>query len=125
MSSGLLTSYITWKTTDGVYDKFNSFWFIVSRYTRLTPSLVTAMCLTLFLPLMGSGPLWNEFVAPVGKNCEKNWWVNLLYIQTFYKPDEMVSSVQWIGQFLEIILVINLTLSFFTNQVFTNNLVVI
>uniref|UniRef100_T1KZX0 Nose resistant-to-fluoxetine protein N-terminal domain-containing protein n=1 Tax=Tetranychus urticae TaxID=32264 RepID=T1KZX0_TETUR len=93
--SGLLTSYMTWQMTNGSHNKFNTFWFVVTRYLRLTPFMIIAMCATILLPTMGSGPLWNEFVAQFGRDCENNWWINMFYIQSFYKTKEICLSSTW------------------------------
>jgi len=89
--SGLLTSYVTWKTHDSSELKFNAFWFIISRYIRLTPALVCSICLVFFLPYFGSGPIWTETIQPIVNGCEKNWWINLIYMQAFLNPEKIVS----------------------------------
>ncbi|XP_025017490.1 nose resistant to fluoxetine protein 6-like [Tetranychus urticae] len=83
---------MTWQMTNGSHNKFNTFWLVVTRYLRLTPFMIIAMCATILLPTMGSGPLWNEFVAQFGRDCENNWWINMFYIQSFYKTKEIVMS---------------------------------
>uniref|UniRef100_T1KZX1 Nose resistant-to-fluoxetine protein N-terminal domain-containing protein n=1 Tax=Tetranychus urticae TaxID=32264 RepID=T1KZX1_TETUR len=91
--SGLLTSFMTWQMTNGSHKKFNPFWFIVTRYLRLTPFMIIAMCATILLPTMGSGPLWD--LAQFGAACEKNWWINMFYIQSFYKTEEICLFQSW------------------------------
>ena len=49
------------------------------------------MGLTFFLPFLGSGPFWKETVDPIVEGCEKNWWVNLVYMQTYINTNQMVS----------------------------------
>lgn len=82
---------MTWKMANGSYDKLNIFWFIVARYLRLTPFMIFSICAMILLPAMGSGPLWNEFITQFGRDCENNWWINMFYIQAFYKTNEIVS----------------------------------
>ena len=40
---------------------------------------------------LGSGPLFDWQSARV-RDCNNNWWANLLFINNFYKPREMVSG---------------------------------
>jgi peptidoglycan/LPS O-acetylase OafA/YrhL len=62
-------------------------------FHRLTPvyALVIAFYATL-LPHLGSGPRWNLVVTPVARACAENWPNNLLYINNFYKSDNIVSE---------------------------------
>lgn len=39
---------------------------------------------------MGSGPLWDELVADDYRNCKKNWWTNVLFINNLVHPEEQV-----------------------------------
>lgn len=59
--------------------------------------MLAAQILVIFLfalfPLLGSGPLWHEFVeGPLG-NCAKSWWRNVLFIQNFLGPYDTVSTL--------------------------------
>ncbi len=89
--SGLLTTFITFKYTEGKYEKLSKFGFLVSRYIRLTPQLVIFMLLTSLLPLMGSGPVWNQQILQQSYNCYNNWWQNILYLQNFVDTNKMVN----------------------------------
>jgi peptidoglycan/LPS O-acetylase OafA/YrhL len=84
MKSGLLTSYITLKYTEGRYVKFSKIGFLLSRFIRLTPQLAIFMLLTTLIPVLGSGPVWDKKMQPIINNCHKNWWKNLIYLQTFF-----------------------------------------
>lgn len=79
---------------DGSGKNFSAFWFIISRYVRLTPALVCSICIIFFLPYFGSGPVWSELIDPIVKGCENNWWINLVYMQAFVKPEEIVSTTK-------------------------------
>ena len=51
------------------------------RYLRLTPSY--AVVLLFFwkvLPLVSSGPFWDETTIFSSDACDKHWWTNLLYV---------------------------------------------
>ncbi|RWS23795.1 Nose resistant to fluoxetine protein 6-like protein, partial [Leptotrombidium deliense] len=91
--SGLLTSYVTWGTTHGEYRNFSSFWYLMSRYVRLTPGLIAAIGGTLFLPHLGSGPLWHEIIDPIVNGCKENWWVDLLYLQNYVNSEKIVGPL--------------------------------
>lgn len=94
--SGLLTTYVTWQLTRGDYDRFNKGAFIVSRYLRLTPQVMLVTLLFIVFPLMGDGPYWKGLIQKESERCQNNWWVNALYLQAFFKSDEIVSNCQFI-----------------------------
>jgi len=88
--SGLLTTYITLKYTEGKYEKLNIFGFLISRFIRLTPQLAIFILLTTLIPLLGSGPVWNQQITPLINNCYSNWWQNLIYSQNLIDSKNMV-----------------------------------
>lgn len=111
--SGLLTSYITLKTSKiftsirgnqmlggaGNYrkPKFSISLYILARYLRLTPQVLFTSLLFIVLPLAKSsgGPHWYAMTGEYSEFCSKNWWVNLLHIQAFYRSNEMCNYVSW------------------------------
>jgi len=88
--SGLLTTYITLKYTEGKYENFNKIGFLISRYIRLTPQLAIFLLLSTLLPLLGSGPVWTQQISFQINNCYNNWWQNLIYLQTFIDVKNLV-----------------------------------
>ena len=61
-------------------------------FCRLTPVYaIVIMVLATFTYHWISGPFATETLSEV-ERCKNNWWANLLYIQNFYKPEEMVSN---------------------------------
>jgi hypothetical protein len=89
--SGLLTTYTTLKYTSDKYSKLSKFGFLVSRFIRLTPQLAIFILLTSLLPLMGSGPVWNQRIQPIANKCYSNWWQNIIYLQNIIDAKNMVS----------------------------------
>ncbi|PRD35708.1 UNVERIFIED_CONTAM: hypothetical protein NCL1_10670 [Trichonephila clavipes] len=47
--------------------------------------------LLFILPTIGSGPLFQEFVEGPLDNCRNSWWMNLLFIQNFLGPYDIIS----------------------------------
>ncbi len=88
--SGLLTTYITFKYTEGKYEKFSKTAFLIMRFIRLTPQLAIFILLSTLIPLLGSGPVWKQQVLAQVNNCYDNWWQNLIYLQTFINVENMV-----------------------------------
>lgn len=69
---------------------FNCFNFYLY---RLTP--VYAVIIFFFATLqykMGSGPLWEAFIGTDKSNCQKTWWLSLLYLNNYVETDKMVST---------------------------------
>ena len=54
----------------------------------MTPVYGIAILLTSTLMLhLADGPLWRNYVE-MSENCEKNWWTNMLYVNTFVNKEE-------------------------------------
>jgi len=77
----MLTTYITLKYTEAKYENLNKFGFLMSRFIRFTPQLAIFILLTTLIPLLGSGPVWDQKLMPFINNCYNNWWQNLIYLQ--------------------------------------------
>lgn len=56
---------------------------IFHRYIRLTPSVAGVVGLSILIEILGSGPLWRNYVNLSQQSCHKNWWNVLLYINNF------------------------------------------
>lgn len=89
--SGLLTTYVTWTITRGQYWRFNKFAFLISRYLRLMPQVLLVILIFIAFPLMGDGPYWRGLIQKESDNCKRNWWVSALFLQSFYRQDQIVS----------------------------------
>lgn len=63
------------------------------RRGRLVPSMVYVMwACTSLLPLLGSGPVWERtYEALFGRPCANTAWANLLFLNNFNDPSDMVS----------------------------------
>lgn len=70
----------------------SAFFFAFRRRFRIWPPYLVVIACTLILPLFGSGPLWPESVKSTAAVCRKSWFYNLLFINNFQKPDEVVSG---------------------------------
>lgn len=92
--SGLLTTYVTWSITGGEYRRFNKFAFLISRYLRLTPQVLVVLLLFIIFPLAGDGPYWRGLVQKHSDHCKRNWWISALYLQSFVRPDQIVSVLE-------------------------------
>uniref|UniRef100_A0A1I7SSF4 NRF domain-containing protein n=1 Tax=Bursaphelenchus xylophilus TaxID=6326 RepID=A0A1I7SSF4_BURXY len=95
--SGLLTSYIfIGKIRRGqVRIDLWTTWFAyyIRRYIRLTPVYVMIMLLevTIFV-YISEGPFWRP-IEPT--YCINTWWVNLLYVNNFFKQDDSCMGWTW------------------------------
>lgn len=93
--SGLLTTYVTWTITRGQYWRFNKFAFLISRYLRLMPQVLIVILIFIVYPLFGDGPYWRGAVQKESDHCKKNWWVSALFLQSFYRQDQICNLVTW------------------------------
>ncbi|XP_022251569.1 nose resistant to fluoxetine protein 6-like [Limulus polyphemus] len=65
-------------------------------FLRLAPPLAFVICLTMLIPLLGSGPLWHESIDHVVEGCRKKWWTNLLFINNFLTTkDVLQQAIGW------------------------------
>ena len=98
LMSGTLTAYIFFKDLEraGNNVKKHTITFIlyyVHRYLRISMLYAIVIGLTIAVfPHMSSGPHWY-YVLAESDDCRKNWWLNLLYVQTVVKVDEPVFCV--------------------------------
>lgn len=66
----------------------------IHRAIRVTPLL--GVCILFSMSLFrfcANGPLWPRITAAVSKRCEQNWWISLLYMQNYVRPDDMVRVI--------------------------------
>lgn len=65
---------------------------VTFNHFRLTPVYAVAVAFgaTWYIH-MSEGPMWNSVVGTEAQNCRHNWWINLLYLNNYYKFEEMVS----------------------------------
>lgn len=84
MLSGLLVSYsIFGKLQRG--QKLNIAKEILSRYLRFMPLIAVLIIFAIFiLPLLGSGPLWNQSIIYQSEICKQTWWRSLLMIHNWF-----------------------------------------
>lgn len=76
--------------------KFNYFIYAVHRWVRLTPAMIGVICFITVMPALGSGPYWKQEMTWQSEGCQKNWWMNLLYINNWVYPvDEMCGGMTW------------------------------
>lgn len=95
LMSGLLIAYTTWYSNKGTPYNFSFKTSLIGRYLRLTPQVFLISLAYIALPLIGDGPFWFDVTNHAAKYCEKNWWINLLHLQAFYREDEMCNLVSW------------------------------
>lgn len=62
---------------------------LLHRYLRLTPSVVGVLMLSILIEPLGSGPVWYQYVGMSQMTCHKNWWVLFLYINNFFRLNQM------------------------------------
>ncbi|CAD6995976.1 unnamed protein product [Ceratitis capitata] len=74
----------------GLFIKFNLF-----RYLRLTIPYAFVILLSGVYFENPGGPLWRHIVEREQLACRKNWWVNLLYINNYYRNNEKCMLQSW------------------------------
>lgn len=95
LMSGLLVSYTIWFAHKGSSKGFSLGLSLLGRYLRLTPQVFLISLMYILLPALNHGPFWYDMTHDAGVYCEKNWWINLLHLQSFYRSDQMCNLVSW------------------------------
>ncbi|CAI2360836.1 unnamed protein product [Moneuplotes crassus] len=68
------------------------------RLLRVIPTILmlTAFLLT-FFEFMGSGPLWKPFVDQESANCRKSWWVNIVFMTSWYNSPRCFGQLWYLS----------------------------
>lgn len=92
--SGFLSFYVNARkiiVSDKFLTKTDFIEMVVWRVVRLGP----LMALMIFFNAtvgakLGSGPIWAELLGDERRNCRRNWWTNLLFVNNLYRTNEPV-----------------------------------
>ncbi|XP_035209686.1 nose resistant to fluoxetine protein 6-like [Stegodyphus dumicola] len=93
--SGFLLCY--WVTIS-VRDKkkpFNIPYLIIRRLFRLLPAYYFVFTFAFLMRDLGSGPFYHKTLDRHMGGCDKYWWTNLLFINNFYKYDNLCMVHTW------------------------------
>ncbi|XP_076365804.1 nose resistant to fluoxetine protein 6-like [Tachypleus tridentatus] len=92
---GFLSFYLTFKELSR--RSYSSILFIFFRWMRLSPPLVFLLCLTMLIPLLDSGPLWNEKMEQYSDDVRDNWWRYVFLICNLRDQSSILSYTWYIG----------------------------
>ncbi|CAG2177887.1 unnamed protein product [Oppiella nova] len=56
---------------------------IVRRFVRLMPSVGAVIAFTILLEVLGSGPVWHQYININSGTCHHNWWATMLNLKPF------------------------------------------
>ncbi|CAH1101182.1 unnamed protein product [Psylliodes chrysocephalus] len=96
MSAALLTY--------GIFNQFNTrrmtksvlVMIFVQRYIRLVPALsVVILFNATWWRHLGNGPNWYQIIGTQYLRCRKNWWTNLLFVNTIIDSNNMCTPTFW------------------------------
>lgn len=92
--SGLLVAYLSFFELEK--GRFNLILFYVHRYIRLTiPMALTIAFIVGFANTFGHGPLWWSGGDYDIQSCRENWWLNLLYMNNFFRQTRVCLGQTW------------------------------
>ncbi|XP_015511171.2 nose resistant to fluoxetine protein 6 [Neodiprion lecontei] len=93
--SGFLLAYTFLKSMKSG-KKFNLAMMYFHRFVRLTPSVMVLVLFCAFLlHRIANGPIWNMMNYLVITPCQRNWWLNLLYVQNFVDKENICLLHTW------------------------------
>ncbi|CAG9766404.1 unnamed protein product [Ceutorhynchus assimilis] len=96
--SGWLLSYHFFEMTSGSkhFKITYIFWAILNRYLRLVPAVALMVGFHgTWLVHLSKGPYWDMFVGQEYRNCRKNWWTNVLFINNYIDNNNMCLHQTW------------------------------
>ncbi|XP_076359693.1 nose resistant to fluoxetine protein 6-like isoform X3 [Tachypleus tridentatus] len=93
--SGLLLIYSNWNKLEKNIGKLFPIHFCIHKVWRMTPVYMLIVGLAIILPLLGSGPWWNETINPEYENCRNYWWRNLLFVNNLFHVKELCMLHTW------------------------------
>lgn len=69
-----------------------SFIYILRKYLRMVPPIVTLIAVTILTPSLGIvSPIWKNFVDEQAATCKSTGYLNLFFLQNFISYDNIVS----------------------------------
>ncbi|XP_050436422.1 nose resistant to fluoxetine protein 6-like [Adelges cooleyi] len=76
--------------------QLNIFYSVFNRVFRLLPAYIMVIWFVKsVLPYLGDGPFWNQLMDREVQYCRKNWWTNILFINTYVNNHETCLSHSW------------------------------
>ncbi|CAG5010480.1 unnamed protein product [Parnassius apollo] len=76
--------------------KLNVVPILIFRYIRVTPAYVVVILFYLtWLSKIGEGPLWENRMQLEQERCLETWWANILYINNYFKTDQLCMFQSW------------------------------
>lgn len=93
--SGILLIHSNWKKLTLSKGRLDYIGFLVHRLWRIWPAYLATIGFSIVLPLLGSGPLWEESVQKTANICREKWWTNLLFINNLLDADKACLFHTW------------------------------
>ncbi|GBN00238.1 hypothetical protein AVEN_14282-1 [Araneus ventricosus] len=92
---GMLLSYFSLKHVKVDKKRFDVKALILHRLWRIVPVYYFILLCGLLVPLMGSGPMFEDTMEDSIYPCFRYWWRNLLFINNFFNMSEMCMLHFW------------------------------
>ncbi|CAK1584159.1 unnamed protein product [Parnassius mnemosyne] len=76
---------------------------IIRRWLRLTPSYAVVLAITTtWLRFAGSGPLWQSTVGIEVKDCRRDGWLNLIYLNNYIDVSQCMPQTWYIASDMQL-----------------------
>ncbi|CAG2117747.1 unnamed protein product, partial [Medioppia subpectinata] len=92
---GVTAAYVTLDVTSRTKRRFDWFAFLALRWLRYTPAVCGLVLFYLLLPLLGSGPIFQQQIQQMYIPCEQYFYRNLLYYNNFFDSDGNCATHTW------------------------------
>ncbi|XP_046865193.1 nose resistant to fluoxetine protein 6 [Drosophila willistoni] len=104
--TGLLLVFGGMRTLEKSKGKVNVLMMYLHRYLRLTPVVAFAILIYMrILPLLGDGPFYTGYFEDYNENCQKTWYMTLLYVHNYATKDLCLSHTWYLAADMQLYVV--------------------
>ncbi|XP_035233394.1 nose resistant to fluoxetine protein 6-like, partial [Stegodyphus dumicola] len=94
--NGFLLTFPFWYSSSKSQDvSVNVIYLVIKNYIRLCLPLLLCLGITVLLPLIGSGPFWNEILGETVSKCKENAWAHIGMYSNFFSEKEQCLPHLW------------------------------
>lgn len=96
--------------------------FVVDKYIRLMPSIMIMVALVILMPLIYSGPVWNDYVTKQSAVCQSTGWLNAVFLQNYLAYNEICLPQTWLLCVEFQLVLLMAPIVYYLNKCYLNNL---
>lgn len=95
--------------------------FVLDKYMRLMPSIMVMVALVVMLPLLYSGPVWNDYVVRQSNVCHTSGWLNMLFLQNYLPYKDICLPQTWLVCIEFQLVLLMSPIVYYLNKIYNSN----